>query len=92
MIERDGRRVGVLVPQGNVMHELEFAMLRPDGVAFRFEGFAYPAAGTVDFCKGLSLQMAEPVTRLKDWGAEADRKSTRLNSSHERLSRMPSSA
>ena len=71
MIERDSRRVGVLVPQGNVMHELEFAMLRPDGVAFRFERFSYPAAGTVDFCKGLSLQMAGPITRLKDWGAEA---------------------
>ncbi len=70
MIERNDRRVGVLVPQGNVTHELEFATLRPAGVTFRFDAFAYPAAGTVDFCRGLSQQMAEPLTRLKDWGAE----------------------
>jgi arylmalonate decarboxylase len=71
MIGSNSRRVGVLVPLGNVMHALEFATLRPAGVTFQFEAFAYPAAGTDDFCQGLSLQMAEPLARLKAWGAEA---------------------
>ena len=30
--------------------------------------------------------------RLRDWRSTVDRKSTRLNSSHEWISRMPSSA
>ena len=35
-------------------------------------------------------RMAEKVAAYRDW--ETDRKSTRLNSSHSRASRMPSSA
>ena len=38
----------------------------------------------------IKLNLFELYTRYRDW--ETDRKSTRLNSSHRSLSRMPSSA
>ena len=38
--------------------------------------------------RGLSVGMVE----ARDWASGTDRKSTRLNSSHDRVSRMPSSA
>jgi maleate cis-trans isomerase len=64
-------RIGVLVPAGNTIHEREFAMLRPAGVAFRFAGFTYPPAGAPDFCADLFAQMREPVAELRAWGAAA---------------------
>ena len=41
---------------------------------------------------GISLGLATPQLQLTPLWLGLDRKSTRLNSSHERLSRMPSSA
>ena len=58
------------------------------------DGAVLPAA--IDLTMRLTVEpLGEPVIKLNaiDLGKEAgDRKSTRLNSSHERLSRMPSSA
>ena len=40
-----------------------------------------------------AVELRTARTLLRDWkDSDLDRKSTRLNSSHERLSRMPSSA
>lgn len=39
------KRIGVLVPLGNVAHAREFEALRPDGVEFRFAEFPYPSLG-----------------------------------------------
>ena len=50
-------------------------------------GVGVPAAGQITFSPPLSKT---PDTTYRDW--ETDRKSTRLNSSHRSLSRMPSSA
>ena len=47
------------------------------------------AAGTY---KNALIIGAEIYSRILNWKDRTDRKSTRLNSSHERLSRMPSSA
>mgnify|MGYP003334646925 CR=1 FL=1 len=42
--------------------------------------------------RGLLLNAPEAIALIADAVCEADRKSTRLNSSHEWISRMPSSA
>ena len=44
------------------------------------------------FCAGLDLSGGQRYTPLTAQAAQLDRKSTRLNSSHSTLSRMPSSA
>jgi hypothetical protein len=64
-------RIGVLVPAGNTIHEREFLALRPEGVEFRFAGFAYPPAGAADFCADLFAHMRAPVAELRAWGAQA---------------------
>lgn len=64
-----GIRVGVLVPAGNLVHEREFARLRPDAVDFRFAGFDYPAAGP-RFCGDMLEQFAGPLRELRTWGAQ----------------------
>mgnify|MGYP003333467559 CR=1 FL=1 len=50
------------------------------------------SAGSVALAAHRARQDAEVVARLRAAGAVIDRKSTRLNSSHVALSRMPSSA
>lgn len=62
-------RIGVMVPAGNTVHEAEFAVLRPEGVAFKFVGFGYPR-GDGDFCSALADNMAGPVAELTAWGAQ----------------------
>ena len=59
--------------------------------------FALPAQAAVDFCKVKDLKSAGGMDALvkaarKEGKLNLDRKSTRLNSSHEWISRMPSSA
>ena len=70
MTNRPPCRIGVLVPQGNVVHEREFAQLRPPQVQFRFAYFSYPGPGGEDFCKDLIHQFEQPVAELKAWRAE----------------------
>ena len=43
-----------------------------------------------DVLDSITVEQSKPVAAYRDW--ETDRKSTRLNSSHRSLSRMPSSA
>lgn len=62
-------RVGVLVPQGNTVHEREFDRLRPDGVEFKFLGFSYPQ-DPQDFCVDLIAQMAPALQGLRAWNAD----------------------
>lgn len=57
------KRIGVLVPSGNIAHAREFAALRPDGVAFQFAEFVYPAAGQA-FCAELIEAVRGPLTGL----------------------------
>jgi arylmalonate decarboxylase len=64
-------QVGVLVPAGNIVHEREFARLCPPGVRFHFAEFAYPAAGSRDFCADLAALMTAPLQRLVAQGARA---------------------
>ena len=61
-------RIGVLVPAGNVVHEREFARLRPRAVGFRFAGFHYPSAGA-DFCDHTLRAFEAPLHELAAWGA-----------------------
>jgi arylmalonate decarboxylase len=61
----------VLVPQGNAIHEREFARLCPQSVSFSFRGFSYPPAGEPGFCEDLISQMQAPIRELTSWGAEA---------------------
>jgi arylmalonate decarboxylase len=61
-------RIGVLVPAGNVVHEREFARLRPPTVSFRFAGFNYPPAGPA-FCTDMLHEFEAPLHELGAWGA-----------------------
>jgi maleate isomerase len=70
MSQQDLIRVGVLVPQGNVVHAAEFERLKPDDVEFSFLGFGYPPQTAEDFCADLTGNMMEPVKALRDWGAQ----------------------
>ena len=63
-------QIGVIVPSGNTIHEKEFALLRPEGVSFRFTAFSYPAADSTDFCGDLTTQFTGPIEALKAWGAD----------------------
>ena len=65
---------------------------KEDGLWVKFEGEGAPAAEAVRY--DMILQSAGRAPNGKKIGAEkaGDRKSTRLNSSHEFVSRMPSSA
>jgi maleate cis-trans isomerase len=63
-------RVGVLVPVGNTINEAEFNRLKPEGVAFRFAGFANPKNVEGDYCAALTAGMAAPMKDLADWGAK----------------------
>jgi maleate isomerase len=63
-------RIGVLVPQGNTVHALEFERLKPEGVTFHFLSFAYPQ-GSEDFCGDLVVNMAPAMEAFKAWGAQA---------------------
>jgi maleate cis-trans isomerase len=65
------RRIGVIVPAGNIVHEYEFARMRPEGVRFRFAPFVYPARDASDFCGALIDQFAPPLKEMRAWGAEA---------------------
>ena len=69
MTRADSLQIGVLVPNGNVVHEREFDRLRPAGVGFAFRGFAYPPAGSPKFCDDLASQMAPSIRELREWGA-----------------------
>jgi maleate cis-trans isomerase len=64
------RRIGVLVPDSNIVHEFEFAKLRPEGVRFAFRPFGFPAADAADYCADLAALMADSAKELKAWGAE----------------------
>lgn len=63
------RRLGVLVPTGNSLHEQEFNRLRPTGLSFRFREFSYPPAGAT-FCDQLWHGLEQPSRDLAAWGAE----------------------
>lgn len=63
-------RIGVVVPNGDLVHEREFLRLRPDGVSFRFASFSYPAMGNANFCGNLGAEMSAPIAELNDWGAK----------------------
>ena len=67
--------------------EMEEYRIEPAGTRIK-KGLAVIvlAAGFIGSFMGLGIDMGKFVERL------SDRKSTRLNSSHARLSRMPSSA
>jgi len=64
------RRVGVLVPAGNTVHEREFAALQADSVEFAFRGFVYPSRESSEFCVALADSLSEPMAELRAWGAE----------------------
>ena len=52
-----------------------------------------PGTGKTEIAKTLAAMLQRPLIRLQCYeGLDLDRKSTRLNSSHEWISRMPSSA
>ena len=70
MNNRPAACVGVLVPEGNLIHEREFGRLRPAGVSFCFAGFSYPASGSADFCGDLLAQMVAPIEILRAQGAQ----------------------
>jgi maleate cis-trans isomerase len=53
-----------------VVHEREFALLRPPGLEFQFAGFGYPPAGTSDFCGDMAGNLAAPMQQLVKSGAE----------------------
>jgi arylmalonate decarboxylase len=61
-------RIGILVPAGNVVHEREFARLRPRAVSFRFAGFHYPMGGP-GFCSDILRELDAPLHELGAWGA-----------------------
>ena len=61
-------RIGVLVPAGNVVHEREFARLRPPAVSFHFARFGYPRAGDA-FCGDMLRELEAPLHELGAWGA-----------------------
>ena len=56
------------------------------------DGYPLPDQGSDNILNSFGTGDIESIDVLKDAAAASDRKSTRLNSSHERLSRMPSSA
>ena len=64
------RRIGVLVPDSNIVHEFEFAKLRPEGVRFAFRPFGFPPADAANYCDDLATLMTDPAKELKAWGAE----------------------
>jgi maleate isomerase len=64
------RRIGVLVPRGNVVHEREVERLWPEGVSIRVLPFDYPI-GASDFCASLGDSLVTPLADLRRWGAEA---------------------
>jgi maleate isomerase len=61
-------KIGVLVPQGDTVHEREFDRLRPEGVQFKFLGFSYPQGQ--NFCADLIPQMTPALEALNAWGAD----------------------
>ena len=63
-------RVGVLVPQGSIMHEAEFRQMPHNQVEFRFEGFALPVLGAAAFCAELVAAVSAPMAALRRWGAD----------------------
>ena len=90
---RDKVNVGVLVNVGVFVGVLVTVGV---GVAvIGGSGLYDPSVNTpVDVCEGcgccVCVEIGVEVPVYRDW--ETDRKSTRLNSSHSRASRMPSSA
>jgi maleate cis-trans isomerase len=63
-------RIGVLVPDGNTVHEREFAAFPSREVEFRFAGFSYPPGTAADFCSELAARMTAPLATLRHWGAQ----------------------
>ena len=60
-----------------------------------FKGVYHVLGGVISPINGITpdlLAISDLLRRVSDNNVEEDRKSTRLNSSHKRLSRMPSSA
>jgi arylmalonate decarboxylase len=70
MTTKPDTQIGVIVPTGNTIHEREFALLRPEGVRFRFVEFSYPPPSSTDFCGDLAEQFRGPIENLKAWGAD----------------------
>ena len=64
-------RIGVLVPQGNTIHEREFSRLNTASVNFSFRGFGYPPLSSASFCDDLISQMEAPINELKRCGVQA---------------------
>ena len=84
---------------GDALTALQRVALRDDPPALALRGIAMAQLGEHPRARALLRRAArafgshEPVARARCVVAEAeDRKSTRLNSSHEFVSRMPSSA
>ena len=63
--------LGVLIPAGNFVHEIEFRRLGVDGVAFSFATFKYPSANPNDFCAEFANQLRDPLQLLRFNGADA---------------------
>ena len=67
--------------------------IRQPSISNSGEGIPESAEMVKGFFEQLGCQTARVYdVGITEWGAPGDRKSTRLNSSHPRLSRMPSSA
>ncbi len=65
------KKIGVVVPHGNAIHEREFRDLHSTHVDFQFESFAVPATNPSNYCPELLENLQEPIGRLRNWGAEA---------------------
>ena len=61
-------------------------------VKIRAVGYDLTSANTVDVAAGKTATLDLTLDTAKDISKQLDRKSTRLNSSHTDISRMPSSA
>ena len=93
MIERKREyRKGIQAQQIEVKHGAN------DNITVNFVGLVVDRAVTMLFGNGVEFDMPGEGETPQDelirgtWDANKDRKSTRLNSSHRSLSRMPSSA
>lgn len=64
------RRIGIIVPRGNVVHEQEAERLRPLSVEIRVLSFDYPV-GAGDFCSSFTHCIAPLLEAMRLWRAEA---------------------
>ena len=100
----EAARFGAIQYQGRAIGADYLAALRRDVVYVHQHPYLFDTSITANIAYGLKLRgiAADEIKRRVEAGIEwaqlgefrdtPDRKSTRLNSSHERLSRMPSSA